>query len=130
MQPSGQVSGKRTSVACVMTAFAVGFGLWASAPFLVGVREPWDAELPFYYTALMLLGGGALGVGFPGRPGCALLGIWVGQAVAFLVLPGHDRAWAWLGVMTTGLGSLLGVAGSLAGWLLRLSVSRAVLRRR
>lgn len=124
------MSGKRTSVACAVTAFAVGFGLWASAPILVGVREPWDAELPFYYSGLMLLGGSALGASFQGRVGSAFLGIWVGQAVAFLVLPGHDRTWAWLGVMTTGLGSLLGVGGFLAGWLLRSSVSRAVSRRR
>ena len=41
------MSGWRTCAACVLVASAIGFGLWASAPFLVGTREPWDAELPF-----------------------------------------------------------------------------------
>lgn len=118
------MTGRRICAACALLAFAIGFGLWASAPLLVGRREPWDAELPFYYTGLMLLGGGAVGAAFPGRVGCAFLGFWVGQAVAFLVLPGHDRGWAWLGLITTGLGSLFGVGGFLGGWLLRSAVSR------
>lgn len=111
------------SLACAASAFAFGFGLWASAPIFVGTREPWDAELPFYYSGLMLLGGGAIGFVFPRRVGSAFFGIWAGQAVTILVLPGLDRNWAWLGVITTGLGSLVGVGGHLAGWLLRHSVS-------
>lgn len=106
-------------VSCLASAFAFGFGLWASAPWLVGTREPWDAEIPFYYTGLMLLGGTALGAAFPQRSVAAFLGFWAGQFIATLVLPGYDRTWAALGVITTGIGSLIGLGGYLAGALLR-----------
>jgi hypothetical protein len=110
----------RSRVACLSGAFIFGLGLWASAPWLVGTREPWDAEFPFYYTGLMLFGGAALGAAFPRHSATAFVGIWVGQLMASLALPGHDRTWAHLGVVTTGVGSLIGLGGHLVGSLLRV----------
>jgi hypothetical protein len=104
----------------LVSAFLFGFGLWASAPWLVGTREPWDAEMPYYYTGAMLLGGATLGLAFPRRFVIAYLGMWIGQAIAMLVLPGHDRAWAYLGIVTTGAGSLIGLGGYLAGSVMRV----------
>jgi hypothetical protein len=114
----------RSRVACLAGAFAFGFGLWASAPWLVGTREPWDAEIPFYYTGVMLFGGAALCVAFPRDSAAAFGGIWAGQLIASLVLPGHDRTWAYLGVVTTGIGSLIGLGGYLAGSLLRVLLTK------
>jgi hypothetical protein len=101
---------ERHRIACALGAFVFGFGLWASAPWLVGTREPWDAQAPFYYTGAMLLGGAALGGALPRHCAAATLGLWAGQAISMLLLPGHDRTWAALGVVTTGVGSLIGLA--------------------
>jgi len=114
----------RSRVACLAGAFAFGFGMWASSQWLVGTREPWDVDVPFYYTGLMLFGGAALGAAFPRHSAAAFGGIWAGQLIATLVLPGHDRTWAYLGVITTGVGSLIGLGGYLAGSLLRVLLTR------
>jgi hypothetical protein len=96
----------------------------------VGTREPWDAPLPFYYTGAMLLGGAALGGALPRHSAVAYLGLWAGQAISMLLLPGHDLTWAALGVVTTGVGSLIGLAGYLAGSVLRVLAARLRQRNR
>lgn len=119
---------ERHRIACAVGAFVFGFGLWAGSPGLVGKREPWDAQLPFYYTGAMLLGGAALGAALPRCAAIALLGLWAGQAIAMWALPGHDRTWAYLGIVTTGAGSLIGLAGYLAGSVLRILAAKVRLR--
>ncbi len=37
-------------------AAALGASVWALSPWLVGHREPWDADGPFYVIALALAG--------------------------------------------------------------------------
>ena len=93
------------------------FLVWAASPWLFAVAEPWDAAYPFY-TLAALLGGALLGLRFR-APIPSFLGAWAGQVLALLVLPGHDRSWLMLGVVTTAIGSLLVLAGSLPGTLLR-----------
>ncbi len=110
--------------ACLLAAIAFGFALWASAPAIVGTREPWDAPQPHYYSAAMLLGGGLLGLAFPRHAFSAYFGLWIGQFLVFLLLPGHDRSWALLAALTTGIGSLIGVLGFVAGALLHLGATR------
>jgi len=100
-----------------LLGFFVGLGLWVGSPLLVGKAEPWDAEWPFY-ASVMLIAGAILGAAWPKRWMSVFLGLWAGQAIA-LLLPPHDRAWALLGVFTTGFGSLLGLAGALCGVLAR-----------
>jgi hypothetical protein len=102
--------------------FAIGLVLWVSSPLLVGKTEPWDAEWP-YYTSVMLVAGAALGAAWPTRWMSIYFGLWAGQIVA-LLLPPHDRAWALLGVFTTGLGSVLGLTGVLCGALARRAWQR------
>lgn len=104
---------KTSRLAVASLAFVFGFGLWASSQLITGKLEPWDAEWPFYSGA-MLVGGAVLGMALPRQTVSMYLGLWGGQAFA-LWLPGHDRAWVLLGLITTGMGSLLGLAGYLAG---------------
>ena len=100
------------------------FGVWALSPRAFGVVEPWDTPYPVYATA-SLLGGATIGLCFPRRLLAAFLGAWSGQAVALLLLPGHDAAWLPLGLVTTGIGSaLLTLAAALGSWLRVRSSSR------
>lgn len=100
-----------------LASCALGFGLWALSPLIAGTREPWDAEWPFYPIAF-LVGGAAIGWWVPGRPVVAFLGIWLGQALAFIVLPGRDLGWLPLSVVTTAIGGAVGSAGYLSAWFL------------
>jgi hypothetical protein len=95
------------------------FFIWASSPLLFAQAEPWDTPYPFYSITAFF--GGCL-LGFRFRGGALLpsfIGAWVGQVVALAALPGHDRTWFGLGVVTTGVGSLVVLAGALVGALVR-----------
>ena len=95
------------------------FLIWASSPLLFAQVEPWDTPYPFY-SVTAFLGGALLGYRFRGGAFLAVfLGAWVGQALALLVLPGHDRTWFLLGVVTTGIGSFVVLVGAAVGALLR-----------
>lgn len=67
-----------------------------------------------------MLGGGLIGGWFlPRHWIAALLGLWLGQALAVAVLPGGDFGWLPLGVVTTGIGALFGFVAYLIGWVAR-----------
>jgi hypothetical protein len=111
----GDAAGLRRERARALVGAAVcAFAVWAASPALTGRAEPWDAEWP-YYTGASLLLGAALGLALPGRLAFAYLGAWLGQLVALLVLPGHDRAWFLVGAFSTAIGSLVFLAGHAAG---------------
>ena len=107
-------------LAPLLAAFGLMFSVWAVSPYAFGKAEPWDTPYPFYSTAT-LLGGVILGLLFPHRVPSCVFGAWAGQVVALLFLPGHDRGWFMLGLITTGIGSTF-VAGAAAvgGWLREL----------
>jgi hypothetical protein len=98
-------------------AFAVavifGFGVWAASPYVVGRREPWDANFPFY-SVILIVTGLIVGWLLPRKIWLCFLGVWLGQVFALAVLPGGQSGWLLLGIITTGLGSLI----SLIGWLI------------
>ena len=97
----------------------ITFGIWAASPVFFGIVEPWDTPTPFY-SAASLLGGALLALAYPVLLLHCFLGAWAGQIVALLVLPGVDRGWFLLGVISTGIGSLVFFAGALlGGWLRR-----------
>jgi hypothetical protein len=107
-----------------LAAAAATFAVWAASPALTGRVEPWDAEWPYYGGASLLLGA-AVGLALPRRFASSFFGAWAGQAAALLVLPGNDRAWFLLGAITTGIGSVVFLAGYAAG-----TVARGVAGRR
>lgn len=102
----------------ILVGLAIGFGLWALSPILLARREPWDTEWPAY-TLTMLIGGAAAGWLLPGRAQWFYLGLWLGQVLAIAFLPGGDSGWLPLGVVTTAIGSLIGLIGYVPAWLLR-----------
>jgi hypothetical protein len=108
--------------AVIVGAAALGFGIWAASPALTGHAEPWDAQHP-YYSLASLIGGGFLGFLSRAVVRC-YVGAWLGQVIALAVLPGLDRGWILLGVMTTAVGSLLILLGAAGGYALRRGVSR------
>ena len=68
-----------------------------------------------------VIGGALIGALLPRRALACLLGAWAGQVVALLFLPGHDRGWFLLGLISTGVGSTLVAAGAAIGsWLREL----------
>ena len=122
---------KRSTVSRLISTIAagiLGFGIWAASPALTGVPEPWDSEYP-YYLVLSIVGGGTLGFFYSKHLLFCYVGAWSGQIVALAVLPGLDRGWILLGVMTTAIGSLLILLGAVIGWLLRKGLDRPTSRR-
>jgi hypothetical protein len=105
----------------VAGAAALGFGIWASSPVLTGHAEPWDSEHAFYSVAL-LIGGSVLGLLRSRHLLLCYLGAWSGQVVALAVLPGLDRGWLLLGVITTAMGSVWILPGAVAGRVFRRAV--------
>ena len=92
VQPIGPSKWLAPCVAATLLTFLI----WASSPLLYGVVEPWDTPYPFY-SITAFLGGTVVGYSFRGTLLPAFVGAWLGQVVALLTLPGHDRAWFALG---------------------------------
>jgi hypothetical protein len=47
---------KYRAVLAFMVAAVTSALVWAASPWLTGQREPWDAEFPFYFVALLVAG--------------------------------------------------------------------------
>lgn len=100
-------------------AVAAGFLVWALSPRLTGQPLPWDATWPFY--SLVLLGAGAIASQLGRRMWVGFAATWAGQVVALFTLPLNrtqnmmgQGAWWVLGLVATGVGSVILVLG----WLL------------
>jgi hypothetical protein len=61
-----------------VTAAVTSALVWAASPWLTGQREPWDAEFPFYFVAL-LVAGAVAGVLTPKPLWAHYLGSFTGQ---------------------------------------------------
>ena len=104
----------------IIVTTAVGFAVWALSPSLVDTPLPWDAAWPFYST--ILLSTGFLVSQVTIKPWLGFFGVWAGQVFALVALP-LDRTtnmfgpavWWALGVVGTGVGSLILVVGWLLG---------------
>lgn len=110
----GKSGGLASSLGPALLAAVCLFAVWAVSPALVDRAEPWDADWPYYSTASLIFG---LGVGFAFRRHLlsTYVGAWSGQVLALLFLPGHDRAWWYLGVIATAFGSLIFLIGVAVG---------------
>lgn len=64
---------------------AVGFVLWAASPQLTGHREPWDGDFGAYLCFLLGVGVVA-GLAMPRHFWACPVGLYLGQAVAMLLL--------------------------------------------
>ena len=69
---------KNRAVLAFMVAAVTSALVWAASPWLTGQREPWDAEFPFYFVALLVAG--AVAGGLAPKPLWAhYLGSFIGQ---------------------------------------------------
>ncbi len=102
----------------VFGAAVLTFSIWALSPPIFGQLEPWDTPYPFYSLA-SLVGGALLGFAVPRHFVACFLGAWAGQIAALLFLPGHDQGWLELGLLTTGIGSVVLATGAAIGSRLR-----------
>ena len=94
---------------------AIGYGVWAAAPLLIGHRAPWDGSWPYYST--VLIGASALvALMLPGRYAAVFVGTVIGQSLAKLILLSMDqRFWLssqydWIGCLLTFPGTWIGSA--------------------
>ena len=69
---------KNRAVLAFVVAAVTGALIWAASPWLTGQREPWDAEFPFYFAAL-LVAGVIAGVLAPKPLWAHYLGAFIGQ---------------------------------------------------
>jgi hypothetical protein len=91
-----------------------GFCILALLPIVTGHSDPWDTGDNSYFIVL-IVGGFILGVLAPRYPAVCYLGAWLGQVLAIEVLPGIDKAWWMLGVLTFGIASILVLVGAIIG---------------
>ena len=117
----------RNAATTVFSA-AVGLLVWGFSPELAGTPLPWDAAWPYYSGALFATG--LIVAQFIHRPGFCVLAAWAGQVAALAILPlDHSTnmwggtAWWVLGILATGIGSLLLAGGWIAGRALRNRLS-------
>jgi hypothetical protein len=47
---------KDRALLAFMVAAVTSALVWAASPWLTGQREPWDADFPFYFVALLVAG--------------------------------------------------------------------------
>lgn len=87
----------------------LGFVIWALSRPITGKVEPWDANSPYYYVALVAAGF-ASGYAIAGEKKAHYLGAVVGQ-VLYGVIFLHGSALFILGVLFLFLYSLLYLAG-------------------
>lgn len=104
----------------IVSAAVSGFLVWALSPSLAGTPLPWDASWPFY--SIVFLVTGLIVAQFARIMWLAVIGAWAGQLVALIMLPldrtvnmWGEEAWWTLGVVGTGVGSLIVVAGWILG---------------
>jgi hypothetical protein len=74
----------RTIAAQVISSALLGALIWGMSPWITGMAEPWDSDMPYYPLAL-LSAGVALGFTWPEKPWIIFIGIWLGQ-LAYMVL--------------------------------------------
>ena len=108
------------SFTAIIFSLLLGFSVWWLSPTFTHHVEPWDAAFPFYWMTLFI--GGAL-IAIISRQNilvCAF-GVWIGQIVALSFLPGLDRSWIVLGVITVASGATISGFG---GWAATLITNR------
>lgn len=107
-------------IAAILAVAATGFLVWALAPRLVGTPLPWDASWPFYSLTMGVTG--LVASQLSAHVWTCVAAAWLAQIVALVVLP-LDRSanmlgvetWWVLGVIATGIGSLIVAAGWFLG---------------
>ena len=98
----------RNRAAFVLSA-VLGFVIWALSRAITGKAEPWDANSPYYYVALVAAGF-VSGFSIPADRRAHYLGAVLGQALYGLIfLPGSGLFI--LGVLVLFVYSLLYLAG-------------------
>ena len=99
----------RNRAAFVLSA-VLGFVIWALSRPITGRVEPWDADSPYYYVAL-ILAGVVSGFAIPADKRAHYLGVVSGQTLyALIFLPGSGLFI--LGVLVLFVYSLLYLAGA------------------
>ena len=74
----------RGRIISVLLAGILGAAIWATSPVVLGVKEPWDAESPYYFVSLFL-SGLFLGAIVPKHVWATLVGIVAGQLTYMLI---------------------------------------------
>lgn len=105
-------------------ATTAGLLVWALSPGITGTALPWDATWPFYSSAFLATGLIVSQVAHRMWP--CVIGAWAGQVAALIALPldrttnmWGETAWWVLGIVATGVGSLIVAAGWMAGRAIR-----------
>ncbi len=66
------------TVRTFMVALVASALVWVASPWLTGQREPWDADFPFYFVAL-LVAGAIAGIATPKPLWAHYIGSFIGQ---------------------------------------------------
>jgi hypothetical protein len=92
---------------------AIGYGVWAAAPKVIGHPAPWDGSWP-YYSTVLITASALVALLVPRRYAAVLGGAALGQIVAELLLLTSDQRF----LMTWRRVDLIGLLVTLPGtWL-------------
>jgi hypothetical protein len=92
---------------------AIGYGVWAAAPKVIGHPAPWDGSWP-YYSTVLITASAVVALIVPRRYAAVLVGAALGQILAELILLTSDQRF----LMTWGRVDLIGLLLTLPGtWL-------------
>lgn len=116
------------NVAATVFSAAAGLLMWLFSPEIADTQLPWDAAWPYYSGTLFATG--LIVAQLVQRPWFCVLAAWIGQLAALAILPldrttnmWGETAWWVLGILATGIGSLLLAGGWITGRAIRNRLS-------
>ena len=74
----------RDIIISFLVAAVLGAAIWGLSPLISKAAEPWDAESPYYFVSLFVVGG-LVGLLCPRHIWAAFLGIVLGQLAYMLI---------------------------------------------
>ena len=114
MESDGPIVSVPTTLAIAL-GMAIGYGVWAAAPVVIGHRAPWDGTWP-YYSTVLITASAFVALVVPRRYAAVFIGTAIGQLLAELILiPTGQRImltsrYDWIGALLTFPGTWTGSA--------------------
>ena len=97
-----------------MLGLAIGYGVWAAAPKVIGHPAPWDGSWP-YYSTMLITASALVALLVPRQYAAVFVGAALGQLLAKLILLTSDQRFLLTWPRVDLLGLLLTLPGTWLG---------------
>jgi hypothetical protein len=102
---------------------AIGYGVWAAAPEVIGHSAPWEGSWP-YYSTVLITASALVALVVPRRYAAVLIGAVLGQVLAQLILLTPDQRLLITWHRVDSIGLVLTLPGTWLGSKVRDSFTR------